>query len=126
MKVLPVAALLFGLTALAACTTTDTPTTTAPETPANPNAKITQLDIPSGQECGTTLSQFKAVLDNDLRTGHVNRPVYDKAIGDLRPALAACKAGRNVEGIALTNATKRKFGYPVSESNLGEVKLFGA
>ncbi|WP_126396587.1 hypothetical protein [Blastochloris tepida] len=101
---------------LAACNTLETSTAPAPTAePVNPGAKVAALDIPNGQPCGAELSAYKAVMDNDLRTGHVNKPVYDRVINDLRPAVAACQAARSYEAIALMNATKRRFGYPVSQ-----------
>ncbi|ALK10962.1 hypothetical protein [Blastochloris viridis] len=106
---------LIAALALAACNTLETATAPAPAAPVNPNASVATLDIPFGEPCGAELSAYKSVMDNDLRTGHVNKPVYDKVINELRPAVAACQAARSYEAIALMNATKRRFGYPVPQ-----------
>lgn len=113
-----VPAVLVLALALAGCVIPDgeaAPPQAAAPAAAGPGAaaRTTALDIPLGLPCGAELNSFKSVLDNDLRTGHVNKTVYDRAIGDLKPVVAAAEAGRNVEAIALTNATKRRFGYPV-------------
>jgi hypothetical protein len=108
------AALIAALT-LSACNTMETAVAPAPAEPVNPNAKTAALEIPLGEACGAELTSYKSVMDNDLRTGHVNKPVYDKVINELRPAAAACQARRSYEAIALMNATKRRYGYPVPQ-----------
>ncbi|NJL08547.1 MAG: hypothetical protein HC900_10015 [Methylacidiphilales bacterium] len=109
--------LAFALS-LAACNTLETSTAPAPAAaPVNPNAKVASLDIPLGEACGAELSAYKGVMDNDLRTGHVNNAVYDKVIAELRPAVASCQAARSYEAIALMNATKRRYGYPVPQGD---------
>ena len=103
---------------LGACNTLETSNAPAPAgEPVNPGARVAALDIPMGQPCGAELSSYKAVMDNDLRMGHVNKPVYDRVINELRPAVAACQASRSYEAIALVNATKRRYGYPVSQGD---------
>jgi hypothetical protein len=118
MSLVRAAALMAAFTLaapLAACNTMETATAPAPAAPVNPNAKLATLDIPVGQPCGPELATFKTLMDNDLRTGHVNKPVYDKVINELRPAAASCQAGHSYEAIALMNATKRRYGYPVPQ-----------
>jgi hypothetical protein len=109
------AAALIAAFALSACNTMETAVAPAPTEPVNPTAKTAALDIPFGEPCGAELASYKSVMDNDLRMGHVNKPVYDKVINELRPAIASCQAHRSYEAIALMNATKRRFGYPVPQ-----------
>ncbi|NJO54731.1 MAG: hypothetical protein HC829_07725 [Bacteroidales bacterium] len=121
MSPLRTAALLAALVsvlALGACNTLETSTAPAPAAaPVNPNAKVASLDIPLGESCGAELSAYKAVMDNDLRTGHVNKTVYDKVIAELAGRVASCQAARSYEAIALMNATKRRYGYPVPQGD---------
>lgn len=107
------AALVSAALGLAACNTVETATAPAPE-PVRPAAKVATLDIPAGEPCGAELATYKSVIDNDLHTGHVNKSVYDRIVAELRPAVAACQAARNYEALALMNAAKRRYGYPVS------------
>ena len=109
------AAALIAAFALSACNTMETAVAPSPAEPANPNAKTAALEIPFGEPCGAELSAYKSLMDNDLRTGHVNKPVYDKVITELKPAVASCQAHRSYEAIALMNATKRRYGYPVPQ-----------
>jgi hypothetical protein len=101
---------------LAGCNTLETATAPAPEPVSGPGsgARTATLNIPQGSACGAELTAYKSVMDNDLRTGHVNKSVYERVIGELRPAIAACEAGRPSEAIAIMNATKRRHGYPVA------------
>lgn len=101
---------------LAGCNTLETATAPAPEPVSGPGtgARTATLSIPQGSVCGAELAAYKSVMDNDLRTGHVNKSVYDRVIGEIRPAVAACEAGRPSEAIAIMNATKRRHGYPVA------------
>ena len=99
----------------AGCSGLDTPPATATPAASGPVKGVVPLDIPFGEACGAELTTFKALLDSDLGAGHVKKAVYDKAIGELKQAVAACKANHSYEAIALMNATKRKYGYPVPQ-----------
>lgn len=111
-----------GLLGIAAgCSGLDTPATSASAPASGPIKGAATLDIPFGEACGAELTSFKAVLDSDLAAGHVNKSVYDRVIGELKQAVAACKASHSYEAIALMNATKRKFGYPVPQGT-GPIK----
>jgi hypothetical protein len=69
--------------------------------------------LPDGAGCAGEIARFRAVQDNDLQTGHVNRSVYDRILGEIRQAEALCTAGNDAGARAALNATKRRFGYPV-------------
>ena len=98
----------------AGCSNLDT-VAPAPQATSGPAKGAATLDIPFGDPCGAELTAYKSVMDNDLQVGHVNKSVYDKVIGELKQAVAACKGGHSYEAIALMNATKRKYGYPVPQ-----------
>ncbi len=68
--------------------------------------------LPEGTGCSGEIARFRAVQDNDLQTGHVNRSVYDRIRVELDQASAACAAGNDAGARGMLAATKRRFGYP--------------
>ena len=95
---------------LPACTqTASAPPAPAPGTVAGvtPNT----FRMPEGAGCTGDVAQFKAVLRNDLDTGHVGQAVYDRATAALGPAESACAAGRDGEARALVASIKSRVGY---------------
>jgi hypothetical protein len=61
--------------------------------------------------CAGAIGAFQAVIDADVATGQLNKPVYDRATADLRPAWAACKAGRDDNARTSLAAVKARYGY---------------
>lgn len=68
--------------------------------------------LPEGAGCTGELARFRAVMDNDLATGHVNREVHGRVMADLRGPEAACAAGRAGEASAGLRSVKQRYGYP--------------
>lgn len=68
--------------------------------------------LPDGAGCSGAIARFRAVIDNDLATGHVNRDVHGQMGGELRGPEAACAAGRQGEAMSGLAAVKRRHGYP--------------
>lgn len=102
--------LLIGLV-LGACTPT---ASTRPAPPPGAVAGVTPstFAMPSGSGCASEIARFRAVLRNDLETGHVGQGVYDRAGTELSRGEAACAAGRDGEGRSILASTKARFGYP--------------
>ncbi len=99
---------------LAACqsTTAETP---APQPVASSTPTyVTRPDfrLPEGSGCAGDIARFRAVMDNDLATGHVTREVHGRVLADLRGPEGACSAGRAGEASAGLSAVKRRYGYP--------------
>jgi hypothetical protein len=82
----------------------------APQAPAPPNWP----KLPEGAACTTDLNHYQTVLDDDVRTGNVERPVYDKIETDLGRAANACAAGNDGEARAIIRSTKVQHGYRAS------------
>lgn len=104
---------LAGAVSLAACQSA----AEAPAPPPAPQASpqyVTRPDfrLPEGTGCVADIARFRAVADNDLATGHVNRDVHARIAADLRGPEAACAAGRTGEARAGLSAVKRRYGYP--------------
>lgn len=68
--------------------------------------------LPEGAGCAGEIARFRAVQDNDLATGHVNRRVYDQIKGEIDGAAGACAAGNDAGARGQLAAIKRRHGYP--------------
>jgi hypothetical protein len=67
--------------------------------------------LPEGAACTADLNRYQGVLSADVRTGNVNRSVYDKIQTELTPAAQACAAGQDSEARSLIHASKVRHGY---------------
>jgi len=108
MKIFPLAAPLLAL-GLAACNQTAS-APTAP-TGAAPGVTAASFQLPSGAGCSGEAARFRAVMDNDLATGHVARSVHARVVGEIDSAASACAAGREAEAVRALEATKARYGY---------------
>lgn len=68
--------------------------------------------LPQGSGCGPAIGRTQAVVDSDVATGNLNKPVGDRFGADLARAAAACAAGRDGEALSLLAAAKSRYGYP--------------
>lgn len=67
--------------------------------------------FPANSSCAGPLNSFQTVVWSDVKTGNVNRSVYDSIAGDLSRAADACAGGRDSEALSILRATKSKHGY---------------
>lgn len=88
------------------------PTAAAP--PPGPVSPVTPAGfaLPQGAGCSGDIARFRAIQDNDLKTGHVNKTVYDRIQGEIAQAESACAAGRDAEARNLIAASRKRHGYP--------------
>ena len=101
--------LVAGLAAaLAACSQTS-----APEPAAAAASGVTPagFSMPGQSGCAGEIARYRAIMDNDLSTGHVNKTVYDKVSADLERASAAYSSGRDGEAVRIVAATRSRYGY---------------
>ncbi len=107
-RALPFIAIGLAL-ALAACNTTQ-PQATAAAQPAagadpyrNTPAGVTPqgFTLPSGSGCQGDIARWAAIQDNDLKTGHVSKSVYDRIQAEINEARTACAAGNSAQASAL-------------------------
>ncbi|MGA7385696.1 MAG: hypothetical protein WBW81_13695 [Methylocella sp.] len=82
----------------------------APQAPAAPNWP----KLPEGAACTNDLNHFQTLLDADVGTGNLNRPVYDRIETNLGRAASACAAGHDGEARAIIRSTKSDNGYRAS------------
>ncbi|WP_439573501.1 hypothetical protein [Phreatobacter sp.] len=106
-------ALAAGL-ALAACQSTAQAPAPAPQPVAAQPNYVTRPDfrLPEGGGCAGDIARFRAVIDNDLATGHVARDVHGRMQADLGGPDTACRAGRAGEALAGLRAVRQRYGYP--------------
>lgn len=98
---------------LAACNTT-APQVSAPLAPVSSAASVTPqgFRLPAGSGCAADVARFRAVMDNDLATGHVAKSVYERVTAEIDQAATACQNGQDGPARAMIAATKTRFGYP--------------
>lgn len=108
------AAAAFTSLALTACNAARAPEAVAVAEPAVASRNVTpsNFSLPEGAGCSGAIARYRAILDNDLAMGHVNRAVYDNIQNEIEPAVAACSAGRDAQAVALVRASKARHGYP--------------
>jgi hypothetical protein len=100
MKIVTPALLLTATLALAACNQT-----------ASAPAGTSVAAGSSATGCNGEIARYRAVMSNDLATGHVNQSVYNRVDREVSQAEAACAAGRDAEAVRMVNATKARHGY---------------
>jgi hypothetical protein len=103
------AALAAAALVVAACTQTAAP----PPAPAASASGVTPsgFALPPGSGCAGEVSRYRAVMDNDLATGHVAKAVHARITAEIDHAASACGAGRDAEAVRMIAATKARFGY---------------
>jgi hypothetical protein len=103
---------LVALTAslISGCNSARAPQTVARAEPAAaaPNA----ANLPENAGCSGAIARYRAIMDNDLSMGHVNRGVYDRIQTEIGEAAAACSQGQDARAAALVKASKARHGYP--------------
>jgi hypothetical protein len=112
MRALAFAAPLAACLALAGCNASAPPS--AASAPLANSIRVTPEDfhLPEGSGCSGDIARYRAVMDNDLRMGHVNQSVYDQIQGEIGGADSACKSGQDAHARALVHASKSRHGYP--------------
>ena len=110
-RILPVASALLVLAGLAACNQTSAPPSAPAPAAASSGVTTPGFRLPEGTGCGGEIARFRAVLANDLETGHVGRTVHERIGGELDQAAGICSAGRDGEAQRLVSATKQRYGY---------------
>ncbi len=83
--------------------------TSPPVVAAAPSAPVA---LPQGSGCGPAIARTQAVVESDVATGNLNKPVGDRFGADLAHASSACAAGREGEALGLLAAAKKRYGYP--------------
>jgi hypothetical protein len=107
-------AVLSGL-ALGACTTTSS--TPAPQVTAAPEPRGVSITpagfrLPEGAGCSGEVARFRAIMKNDIETGHTTQSVFNQIEAEMQRAEAMCASGNAGGASAHVRATRARFGYP--------------
>ncbi len=68
--------------------------------------------LPEGAGCAGDIARFRAVQDNDLQTGHVNKAVHGRIGAEIDQAAALCSAGNDGGARGALAGIKKRYGYP--------------
>ena len=104
-------AVLGAAIALAGCNETSFAGSAPETTVASATAPASGFNLPPGAPCSSEIDRYEAVVNDDLKTGNVERKVYDQIQIELRRAAAACSAGKGGEAHAIVSASKARHGY---------------
>jgi hypothetical protein len=71
------------------------------------------LSVPAaGQSgCAGAIAQFRAVIDNDVKIGHLNKSVHSRIVPDLDRVSETCRVGKDAEAMRGLAGLKSRFGY---------------
>jgi hypothetical protein len=114
IRSLPLLPLTLSLLALGACNQS-TQQAAAPATGAptvSSNVTPSTFRMPDGAGCTGSVNRFRAIMDNDLATGHSSKVVYDKVIKEIDAASAMCASGNDAGARSAISATRARYGYP--------------
>lgn len=107
------AASLIALLALAACQSTEPPKPAAQmQEPRGVTITPSGFRLPEGTGCAADIARFRAIMKNDIDTGHTTKTVYDQIEGEMQKADAMCASGNAGGASAHVRATRARFGYP--------------
>ena len=67
-----------------------------------------------GGGCADVAARYRAVQDNDLAMGHVNKSVYAQIQKEIEAAEKVCAAGQDSKAISMIRASQARHGYPTS------------
>lgn len=68
--------------------------------------------LPEAGGCQGDVARWAAIQDNDLKTGHVSKGVYDQIQVDINQARAACAAGNSSQASSMVRSSRARHGYP--------------
>jgi hypothetical protein len=107
-------AVFAGLLLLPACQTASTP---APQVAAQQEQRgVTPTPytfrLPEGTGCAADIARFRAIMRNDMETGHTTKSVFDQIEAEMQRADGMCSSGNSGGASAHVRATRVRFGYP--------------
>lgn len=111
----PLAGMALATLVLSGCTTTQSPpaATVAPkQEPRGVSITPAGFRLPEGTGCSGDVARFRAIMANDMETGHTTKPVFDLIETEMKRADAMCSAGQAGAASAHVRSTKSRFGYP--------------
>jgi hypothetical protein len=84
----------------------------APAMPAYVRVSPPESRLPQSGGCAGDITQFRALQESDLASGHLDKSVYDQIQTEIGEADQACAQGDTLRAQGLLRAAKQKHGYP--------------
>ena len=84
----------------------------SPTPPPPPPIAAPAAPLPEGTGCAASIARYRAVQENDLAMGHVNKSVYAQIQKEIADAQSACALGDEAKAQSLLRASKARHGYP--------------
>jgi len=84
----------------------------SPAPPPPPPPAAAAPPLPQGSGCAASIARYRAVQDNDLAMGHVNKSVHAQIQKEIAEAESACAFGDEAKAQNLLRASKARHGYP--------------
>ncbi len=109
-RILVLGALAGSALLLAGCNTTS-PSTGAPGF-ASLEFTPHGYSLPHGKGCNVRVARYRAVIDNDVHIGQVNKQVSKTIYREIDRAAAVCARGNDAKSQAMIRASEIKYGYP--------------
>jgi hypothetical protein len=81
-------------------------------TPPPPPVAAPAAPLPEGSGCAAAIARYRAIQQNDLEMGHVNKSVYGQIQKEIAEAQSACAYGDEAKAQSLLRASKARHGYP--------------
>jgi hypothetical protein len=103
---------VFSLSLAACQTTSEAPAAAPKQEPRGVSITPTNFRLPEGSGCSGDVARFRAIMANDLETGHTTKLVYDQIEAEMKRADAMCQSGNAGGASAHVRSTKSRFGYP--------------
>ena len=66
----------------------------------------------TGGSCQGDVARWNTIQNNDLRSGHVSKSVFEKIQDEIAEAGAACNASQSAKASAFVRASRARHGYP--------------
>lgn len=89
----------------------NSPAPPPPPPVAAPSAQ-TSAAVPEGPGCAGAVARYRAIQDNDLAMGHVDKRVHAQIQKEIAEAQSACAYGDESKAQSLLRASKSRHGYP--------------
>jgi hypothetical protein len=105
-------AALSAIVLLAACNQSAPPAASVTQPQSASLVTPAGFRLPEGTGCAGDIARFRAVQDNDLQTGHVNKAVHTRIGAEIDQAASLCSAGNDAGARGALAGTKKRFGYP--------------
>ncbi|CAN1544621.1 hypothetical protein MCEMSEM23_01909 [Rhabdaerophilaceae bacterium] len=108
------ASVLFAAFVLVGCQSTG-PAQQVSATPPQPQGvSITPpgFRLPTGAGCSADIARFRAIMKNDIETGHTTKRVYDEIEAEMQKADSFCSTGNSAAASGHVRATRARYGYP--------------